>query len=427
VAPRKIPLPEKKELLRQAKGCVSSAELGRRLGLQPGTLRKRLRDEGWTSEVDAVIAEAKRHRPTPALDEAGLHENADGSTAIVSDPRNQPPAPWKPDELLRAHGLDVAEWEIVRTRSNRWGDPAEPMHQLRVDAIPRRELIVIPDPSDWTPPPKPTRRALGQDEPRKAVVCGDHHCPSHEKGLHTAFLQWLADERPDEGVILGDIVDLPTVSRHRRSKGVEPATVNDCLAAAFGVLMDYRHASPNTVWTLLPGNHDDRLDHYQIDQAPAAYEIRAAQDDVPALSLRRLLHLDDLGIDLVDGDFNRAKYLLGRKLSLRHGYLAGKGAADKMLAKLSRSVVQGHTHRLRLIYKTEHDEQDEEDPTITRLGAEAGCMAEIAAGLDYADEPDWQQGFLVAHLWADHDFTLEPAVYVPGRLLAPGGRRYVVA
>ena len=53
-------------------------------------------------------------------------------------------------------------------------------------------------------------------------------------------------------------------------------------------------------------------------------------------------------------------------------------------------------------------------------------MAEIKDGLYYDDEPDWNQGFLMAWLWPDNDdFTLAPAPYIPGRLLAPSGKRYV--
>ena len=399
--------PPDAELLAWRRGGLSEDKIAARVGCSRSAVQHRLRKL------------ERNHGPDPV----GVIRHEDGTASVTTSPSDQPPAPWKPEELLEAHGLDPEEWRIVRVRGNRWGEPDEPKHQLRVDVVPRELLIEVPDPTAWKPPPQPRKRKKRAGEPRHVFICGDHHCPSHDKVLHQLFCERLAEAEPDEGVILGDLLDLPTVSQHRRKKGVTPPTVNECLRAAFGVLMDYRSASPNTRWTLLPGNHDDRLDNYQIDYAPSTYEVTAADDDVPALSLRRLLHLDELGIELIDGNYNRAKYLLGRKLSLRHGYLAGKNAADKMLAKISRSVVQGHTHRLRLVYATAHDEQ-EDHPTSTRIGAEAGTMAEIAAGLEYADEPDWQQGYLEAHLWADDDFSLEPAVYVPGRLLAPGGRRY---
>lgn len=382
-----------------------------------------------------TVAEAARNAgcARPTLNEYWVKErNGEvGQSFKVTNPASEPDAPWKPDELLEAHGLDPEEWAVARVRGNRWGDPAEPNHQLRVDAVPRGLVFTPPDPREWAPPKPKAQKKTG--EPRKVVICGDHHCPHEDRTLHSLFLQWLEDEKPDEGVLLGDLLDLSSISRHRRSKTGPPPNVNECLRAALHVLRDYRHASPDTKWTLLPGNHDDRLDHIQIDNTPGIYDVapgggetlEGEEDETTAMSLKRLLYLDELGIDLITDDFNRAKYLLGRKLTLRHGYLSGKNASANMLNKVTRSTVQGHTHRLRLIYKTEHDDHDQDEPTTTRVGAEAGCMAEIADGLGYTDDGDWQQGFLLATLWPDDDFTLAPVVYAPGRLLAPSGRRYV--
>lgn len=360
-------------------------------------------------------------------------DEAAGTMRTVTNP-GELPAKWTPENLADYYGVDLERWAPLRIRGNLWGDPADPRNQLRIDWVIRTLLLEPPDPGDWTPPPMPKVRKRAADEPRKVVICGDHHCPHEDRELHSAFLQLLEDERPDEGVILGDLLDFSSISRHRRGKKLTAADVNPGLRAALSVLQDYRAASPNTFWTLLPGNHDDRLDHIQIDNAAGIYEVKPGggvdlegKPTNDALSLRELLFLDLLGMELIEDDFNRAKHLLGRKITLRHGYLSGKNASANMLNKIARSTVQGHTHRLRMIYKTEHDEHDEEQPTTTRLGAEAGCMATIRDGLGYDDQPDWQQGAMLAHLWPDNDFTLAPIVYAPGRLLSPTGKRYVPA
>lgn len=397
------------ELLRTG-GCETVKEAA----LKAGVARTTLSDH-WNREREG--------------EQAGKHE--DGTTMrTVTKPGELPPE-WTPESLARYYNIDLEEWTPGRIRGNLWGDPADPRNQLRIDWIKRTLLIAPPDLGDWTPPPPPKPRKPGQDEARKVVICGDHHCPHVDWTLHSLFLEFLAEERPDEGVILGDLLDLSSISRHRRGKKAPPPDVNACLKAAVRVLRDYREASPDTQWTLLPGNHDDRLEHVQIDNAPGIFDVaRGGGVDLdgnempPVISMRELLFLDELSIDLIFDDFNRAKHLLGRKLTLRHGYLSGKNASTNMLNKIARSTVQGHTHRLRLIYKTEHDDHDDKQPTNTRLGAEAGCMAVIKDGLEYEDEPDWQQGALLAHLWSDGDFTLAPIVYAPGRLLTPNGRRY---
>jgi hypothetical protein len=348
-------------------------------------------------------------------------------TTVASDPADQPPAPWKPESLLQAHGLDPDEWVILRVRANRWGEPDAPNHQLRVECAPKAGIVSVPDPTEWTPPPKPKKRRPTNNDPAKVVVCGDHHAPHHDRTLHRLFCEWLADERPDEGVLLGDLIDATTVSRHRPRDGWDQ-DLNTGLRAAFEILMDYRHASPDTRWTLLPGNHDSRIQYAVIDNVRGLHGIRAADDDVPALSLRRLLHLDELGIAFAadhDADWDTARAVISRRLVARHGVSTSKNATQVLLSKLaSTSTIQGHSHRLGVDYRTEHDEIDLEAPTSTRMGAEAGCMAQISDGLGYTVQPDWQQGALLNWVYPDGDFLTAPIVYVPGRLLAPNGRRY---
>ena len=384
------------------------------------------RGPSWTARElgfsrGAVAGRVKSIRGRQARqDPPGMHEHEDGTASLVSDVANQPPAPWKPEQLLEVHGLDPKDWEIVRVRGNRWGEPDEPKHQLRVDVIPRSLLLSVPDPGNWTPPPKPKKR---KHSPRSIVLCGDHHAPHHDRTLHKLFCEWLADELPDEGVLLGDLMDFATISRHRERDGFAQP-VNDGLQAALEILLDYRHASPDTRWSMLRGNHDDRLYHQLIDNARGLHQIQAADDDVPALSLRRLLHLDDLGVELIDEDWDRGKVKITRRFTARHGYTSAKNSTEQMLSKLAHSTVQGHTHRLSLRYRTEHDDEDRKLPTATRLAGEAGCMAEIKDGLGYTNDPDWQQGALLCHAWDDDDFHISPLIYVPGRLLAPGGKRY---
>ena len=378
----------------------------------------------------AVAGRVKSIRGRTAHQDApGKYEHADGTASLVSDAVNQPPAPWKPEDLLRVHGLDPKEWEIVRVRGNRWGEPDEPKHQLRVDVIPRSLLLSVPDPGKWTPPPKPKkRRGKG---PRSIVICGDHHAPHDDRVLHKLFCEWLADEKPDEGVLLGDLMDFASISRHRPREGFAQA-VNECLARGLEILQDYRHSSPDTQWYLLRGNHDDRLPHQILDNTPGLHAIKPGggvdvdgnEDERDALNMRRLLYLDELGIKLVDEDWDRGKVKITRRFTARHGYTAAKNSTEQMLSKLAHSTVQGHTHRLSLRYRTEHDDESKSEPTSTRLAGEAGCMAEIKDGLGYTNDPDWQQGALLCHAWPDDDFHLSPLVYVPGRLLAPGGKRY---
>lgn len=372
------------------------------------------------SKVREAWAEERADGPEPS----GVKTKDSGGKAVISDPSLEPAAPWKPEELLEAHGLDPEEWEITRVRGNRWGEPGEPLHQLRVDVVPKRAMIRPVDPNSWTPPPAPKPVKPKKGEPKRHITIGDHHAPHHDKTFHALFLRYLADIEPHEIDVNGDLFDFATISRHRQRDGYAQS-VNDCLQGGFEILRDYRHVAPNA-WILLKrGNHCERLLHMILDNARELHHITPADEEIPALDLRRLIHLDELHVEYVDEEWDRAKTQPSRKLSVRHGYATSKSATDQMLAKLAGSTIQGHTHRLSLRFRTEHTENPDE-PTITRMGAEAGCAAEIHEGLGYINggEPDWQQGALLTHIWEDGDFLTQPIVYVPGRLLAPGGKRY---
>jgi hypothetical protein len=379
----------------------SRAKIANRLGWLESTLNKRARIEGKAEQLDQIL-----HGSKPS--EAGVFSAANDPT----------PSPWKAADVIRAHGENPDDVVIVRERANRWGPPEEPNHQLRVDWIPKADLIQPVDPGSWTPPPKP--KTPRKDRERTVILTSDHHAPLVDKTLHKLTLDLLADEQPTEGLLMGDLMDFSTISRFRDKDGFAHG-VQECLNGAFQILRDYREASPNTKWSMLPGNHDCRL-HYAIqDNVRELHRIAPAGEELPSLSFRRLLHLDELGINLIDTDWEAAKFPLSKKLTARHGYTTAKNAGDKMLSSLTRSTVQGHSHRLSLTLRTEHDD-DPDEPTSTRLAAEVGCMCEIHEGLGHAVDPNWQQGLMMVHIWPDGDFHLTPYFYVPGRLLGPGKR-----
>lgn len=393
----------------------SRTKVANRLGLVASTLNKRATEDGWVNELDAIL----HPQSTPAVVEPeGVAHHQDGSATVVSAAEKA--VSWTREGLLKAHGFSPDEWTVVRARANRWGTPEGPNEQLRIDVVPNGGVIKLADVGNWKKPPKPKKPR--KDRQRTVILTSDHHAPLVDKTLHSLTLDLLADQQPEEGLLMGDLMDFSTISRFRDKDGFAHG-VQECLDSAFQILRDYREASPDTKWSMLPGNHDCRL-HYAIqDNVKALHRIAPAGEELPSLNFRRLLHLDELGIDFIDKDWESAKFPLSRKLTARHGYTTAKNAGDKMLSSLTRSTVQGHSHRMSLAMRTEHD-NDPDEPTSTRLAAEVGCMCEIHEGLGHAVDPNWQQGLMLVNIWADGDFHLTPYFYVPGRLLGPG-KRYV--
>lgn len=356
-------------------------------------------------------------------------ESNPAGRTIALDTADLPESDWTPERLLAAHGLDKDEWRVVRARANRWGDEDDLRIQLRIDVEPVEQApFQFPDPANWKPLPKPKRRK--KQKLRTAVVLSDFHAPHHDKTLFALTCEYLADEQPDQIIVNGDLMDAATVSRHRVIPGGGyDNPIQENIDTAYAILRQLRTTCPDAEIVLLRGNHDERIEHALIDNVAALYRVRAAEEEIPALSLENLLRLRELHIDYIDEAWDRAKVaVLGNyRLASRHGYSTQKNPGAKILADLSGSTIQGHSHRISMFYRTSH--HPEEGPE-TRLAVEAGCMCQIEDGLGYTTEPDWQRGFLVARSWPDSnpgpkdDFTVAPAIYLPGRLLLPDGRRY---
>ena len=274
----------------------------------------------------------------------------------------------------------------------------------------------------WQAPAKP--KSVGAKDHELVVFLGDHHAPHHDRKLHVAVCEGLREFQPDRGIILGDLLDLDAVSRHRRTPEWT-ATVQATLDAGYSILRSYIDASPNTRWQMLDGNHEDRLRNSILDQLSAVHGVtQASEDDEdlrPVLSTPFLLRLDELGIEWErpDGGYEHAQIKVTSELAARHGWVVKKGSGASALTSIDRlrySVVIGHTHRQAIVHHTAHS-IDGKPKTL--LGCEAGTLASIEGGLGYATSPDWQRGFAVADIYAGTPglFKMDLATYVDGALL----------
>ena len=316
-------------------------------------------------------------------------------------------------EMIRERGLDPDEWWIRDVVVNTWtAADGSLARQLKAFLRKRATVEMLVPAVDVRPieaPGKPD-----PSKPRLVVFVGDEQEPYSDPVLKGLFLRWLAHNRPDEGVHLGDLMDFPTISRHRDNPAYN-ATPQECVNAGYQTLRAYREASPGTAWSLLRGNHDDRLRAEQLSRAERIYGLRPADTDKQweqALSIRNLLHLDALQITYVgdDGQYEHSEVEVAPNLVARHGWITGANSAEKTLRKIGCDVVVGHTHRQRVHWATE----TRRGQTLTMQAVEAGCMCRIDGGLGYTVNPDWQGGWATAVVWPDGTHRIELASYVDG-------------
>lgn len=369
--------------------------------------------------TDGARAAREQYKP-------GLKIKGDAATLVTE------PTPYDLgdiDALLRDRGLDPDDWDVVDAVVNEWdanaglvdGDPVVlKLRQLKVRLKRRLDLDWLFPASEvekrWAPPKLKARKGKPR-KPTLAVVCSDQQAPYHDERLHQAFCRWLLDVQPQLGALAGDLLDNPTISRY----GDRPrwnAGPQECIDAGFRILSDIRDANPATRWMKIRGNHDIRLEAELLGRAERMFGLKPADipgtEQVAGYSLRNLLHLDALGIELVgvEGDkWEVAEMTLAPGVTVTH-----KLPTKEKANRVQRTILAGDAHRQTLRRVTFWDGDDARIETLV----EVGCMCEIQDGLGYVRHPDWQPGFATVLIFPDGATHVEFAKWTGTRLIWRG-------
>lgn len=405
----------------------SNAYIARILGTSKDSIRRfRQRHElnpGWASKSYINVDFAK------------------GEATGAGDITNTPVL-LNPDQMLAERGLDPEDWFIDNVRPNEWTSSGKEgvvikHYQTSFSAKLKAPPLVRPVRSDGWKAPK---KAKLSKKSRFVVVVGDQQAPYQDPTLHKLFCSWLEENKPDEGVSLGDTYDFPDISRHPSDPDNE-ASVNECLQAGYDVFRGYVNSSPDTTWQKLLGNHDERIRNLLVNDSKARPLYNLKRPDTPesegeyAHELGFLGRLDELDINIIDphGKYDLAQIQLSDKLAVRHGWIARKGSGASSLATLDHlgySVIVGHTHRQSIVHQSKH-EIDGKIRTVT--GVETGCMCRVEQTIgedgriwpNYTPNPDWQQGFVTVRIHEDGFFNIDLARFVNGVLLY-GDQKYTL-
>lgn len=396
---------------------------------------------GLNTSSDSIRRFRKRHKINPvALNPAYTKVKGDEAEALT-EPTTDVILD-DPDKMLRERGLDPEEWVIDWLTANEYQGPASADHtattgetkvtyyqtKFTAKKISPDIQIVAPRTDGWK---APVKRKSTNDKVEKVVIVGDQQAPFYDSNLHQCFLTWLEHNQPDKGVLLGDTVDFPNISRHKLDPE-NTARVNECLQSGYDLLRGYVEASPDTTWKKMPGNHDERIRNLLLDQpkTQALYGIKRAdtpeREGEKVLEVPYLLRLDELDIEWVDphGSYDMAQIDISPKLAVRHGWLARKDAGASAMESLKHtgySILVGHTHRQGIVHQTTYDIHDY--PTVL-TAVETGCMCRLDVEVQkdgrrfpsYTPLPNWQQGFAVASVWPDGKFKVDLATYVNNTL-----------
>ena len=347
-----------------------------------------------------------RWEPRSPRDSETVHVKGDDADVTVDTPDLG-----DLEGIVRQKGLDPDEWYVTALKV--W----DTYHgEQRATVILRRRVaMAILSPATHVPAlvrPVPVERPEGT--PELIVVEGDHQAPYFDPGLDACATEFVREMQPAEHIFLGDTADFPTISRHADHPAAM-ATAQECVNAAYHLLRRRAEAAPNAIRKKLKGNHDWRVESELLARSERLYGLHPAGEDVAALSLRRLLQLDALGIELVEDKrgWEHAEVELvagGNGLVVRHGFVTGANTAPKTLAKLGRSVIVGHGHQKESAYRLTYPKQRLQQAFV------AGTMSRNDHVFPhFAVNANWHLGFCTVQRWPDGSFIIEHAVYDQAR------------
>jgi hypothetical protein len=212
-------------------------------------------------------------------------------------------------------------------------------------------------------------------------VISDLQAPYQDNRAVAAVATFIAD-RNLNSVCVGDAMDAPQMSRwHRGAKGEFTGTVGKDRNTTLGLLRDLR------VKHLTRSNHDDRLENYVREFAPALY----GDPELPEYRFENFMRLDTIGCE-----FHREPWSPAPGWLLLHGDESGLSqipgtTAMGLAKKTGMSVVCGHTHRLGL----QHQGAAFGGKVLRQLwGFEVGNLMDLKkATYLKGGIANWQQGF----------------------------------
>ena len=233
--------------------------------------------------------------------------------------------------------------------------------------------------------PKPAVRKAGRFI--SALLYGDTHHGVHcQKTL--AVVQAIGNDlQPNVLVDMGDGVDAGHLSDKFKQNPMRTTSLQDEINLKRQQLAAFRSAMPNSRYIYLEGNHEERLRRVLWNTEGPANALIKLDVVQRNLTWPVLLDLAPLHVEFYPYDEQTDKQLLP-KFILKHGTTVRKKSgytATAELEKYNRSGASGHTHRLGVIWKRDHNGQ--------HVWVETGTCASLKP--EYTQDPDWANGCVV--------------------------------
>lgn len=276
----------------------------------------------------------------------------------------------------------------------------------------------------------PSRRAKPTGRDQLTVAAGDAQFPFADARAIALFHAAIREIQPDNVVLLGDMIDLPSMSKYKQRPEWIGKT-NEAIEMYSEFLAQTRANAPDAKITVVHGNHEQRLIDYTARNAMELMGLRRAGQKLAALSIQNLAAYDDYEIEYVDGYPNDTIWITDN-LKAVHGVNVKKGGFNvgKYLQEERDSIIFGHTHRVELANRT-WPTRDGAGHNVVAASPGALCMTDgTVPGVHYSPTAegglalkaeDWQQGILLidstptSHDVTTHQMHKDRGIKVDGR------------
>lgn len=222
----------------------------------------------------------------------------------------------------------------------------------------------------------------------RVLICSDIHGVLVDSPSFNCLLEVLRDNKFDEVVLNGDVIDLPYLSKHDKRLIEEGdlknySEVSEIEFAKKNILRPLREATNARIVYRL-GNHEERITSPKILSTTQLGRLAILTHHYNSVKLDEMLELEKIGIEY---DPNPIRKYFGGIFNLVHGLSLAQGAPKKNIYMYMSSGSSGHSHRLNSTYLTNFD-----NPYVW---VESGCLRKTkeVEYLPTAIVPDWQNGF----------------------------------
>lgn len=285
-------------------------------------------------------------------------------------------------DLLLGWHLDPDEWQIQpgSLRVNRWQQRGMSdydteiwcyQYKAAVEKVSDAESITDLEPlvGPVTVKVKTVRKKRQQTALSCAVIFPDSQMSywrdendqwhtTHDEAALDISRQVLADCETEHGVDLvidlGDFLDATNFSRHRSAPAqIDRFTFKKSIARAQQELAVRTQLAPNAERWLIPGNHEQRIVNWLVENAPFLMGLSVDGSD-PVLSLEWLLQTETHGWKVAEAYPEGAVYLNENTVAI-HGTIAKGvpgGSAAEYLKQAEMNTIFGHTPRAQTVQRT---------------------------------------------------------------------------